>query len=643
MISKGTTHNYGAKLASYMTSAKEGERAEMWDLRGFEATNIKDAFRDVQIMAEATRCQQPFFHVQVRNREGETLTRPQWEAAANRIERMLGLTDQPRAIAFHINEETGHEHMHVAWSRIDENTLTARPLPFFKQRLKKISRELELHFGLEPVTSKREGPIKYAPTRAQEEQARRLGLDIHEARDTIRECWDRSDNGRSFEAALAEKGMVLAKGDKRDFIVIDREGGMHALGKRILDVSAAQIRNRMSDQDRDQLPTVEQAREFIGSTPRQRKRGEPAPTWQRDNISWDDRLFNAALEKEKKERHFAGPKPSRKNRDHPSWDDRLFNAAIEKEKRERDFAEPRLSRKELRAHQEKHWPIRPLETERATFQEAAKGATRDTRPEKLKGYGARIWTIWRQSHRPRTNEDGIPTGRRPGERQIANAFADALHQKDIAFAVVTKEEAERSTREAAFAKAVGNYAPRYKEGEIVAVTAPGREYRRNGEIIPPRRVHRLDQSLAGKFVKAVGGREQMKGIEATKKLLDERVQHRSAHWRTIRLDNATGKKRAAPVKALKQVRFPANVPLRAAGKTLDFVGNAIGNLFAPKLSPQQIRDGETATLTREAEADHSIDLSRYTAGLAQQRQQQEQEREAERRQHRERGGGDRDR
>ena len=30
MIAKGTTHNNGAKLARYMTTGKEGERAELW-------------------------------------------------------------------------------------------------------------------------------------------------------------------------------------------------------------------------------------------------------------------------------------------------------------------------------------------------------------------------------------------------------------------------------------------------------------------------------------------------------------------------------------------------------------------------------------------------------------------------------------
>lgn len=69
MISKGTTHNNGVRLAAYMTTGKDGERSDLWQLRGFEATNIKDAFREVQIMAAGTRCRQPFFHVQVRRRD----------------------------------------------------------------------------------------------------------------------------------------------------------------------------------------------------------------------------------------------------------------------------------------------------------------------------------------------------------------------------------------------------------------------------------------------------------------------------------------------------------------------------------------------------------------------------------------------
>jgi hypothetical protein len=296
----------------YMTTSKEGERAELWQLRGFGATNIKDAFRDVQIMAGATKCEQPFFHVQVRNREGETLTRQQWEITADRIERMLGLSGQPRAISFHTYEHNDDEHMHVAWSRIDENTLSAKALPYFKFRLKTISRELEAHFALEPVVNHRKGKIKFAPTRAEVEQARRLGQDSNELRNTIRECWDRADCGRSFQAALEHEGMTLAQGERRDFVVIDRAGGLHVLGKRILDMTAAKIRDRLADLSRDDMPTVGMVRAMIEPEQERTKQHQPEKReqeWDRDRADrdWQNAVMNAAIDREKVEREFVEP------------------------------------------------------------------------------------------------------------------------------------------------------------------------------------------------------------------------------------------------------------------------------------------------------------------------------------------------
>ena len=261
MIAKGTAHNNGARLASYLITGKGNERAELFQLRGFASDDIREALRSVHVIADATRAEQPFFHVQVRTPDNEKLTNEQWERAADRIESKLGLKDQPRAVAFHTNEETGHTHMHVAWSRIDDETMTARPLPFYKLRLKEVCRELETEMGLTRVSSERRGPAM-APSRAEFEQARRLGIDIHQVRATIRECWDRSDNGASFRSALAENDLLLCRGDRRSYIVIDRAGGVHALGKRILGHTAAKVHSRLSDVEN--LPTVEQARLQLG-------------------------------------------------------------------------------------------------------------------------------------------------------------------------------------------------------------------------------------------------------------------------------------------------------------------------------------------------------------------------------------------
>ena len=258
MIAKGTPHTSGARLARYLVTGKDGERAELHELRGFAEADIADAFRSIHVMAQATQCEQPFFHCQVRNPQGETLTRQQWEAVADRIEQKLGLDEQPRAIAFHSKD--GHEHMHIAWSRIEAETLTAIPLPFYKLRLKEACRELERELGLTRVRDAREPHEPKAPSRGERDQANRLGIDVDAVRGQIRDAWERSDTGRAFAMALSDEGLTLARGDRRDYVVIDQEGGLHALGKRLLGVSAAEARDRLRDLRAELLPSVEETR-----------------------------------------------------------------------------------------------------------------------------------------------------------------------------------------------------------------------------------------------------------------------------------------------------------------------------------------------------------------------------------------------
>ncbi len=262
MIAKGTTHNSGSRLAAYMVTGKDGERAELYSLHGFAAGDIREAFASIEAMKAGTKLDKAFFHVQVRNPEGEELTRAEWLRVAEAIEHKLGYDGQPRAIAFHTDEKTGHEHMHVAWSRIDEETLQAKPLPFFKLRLKEVCRSLEQELDLTRVSSERPR-VELAPSRGEEEQSRRLDTDLHGIRGTIREAYERSDNGQSFAAALADQGLTLCQGERRDFVVLDQEGGIHALGKRLLGDSAAQVRQHMADLDRAALPTVEEGRDHL--------------------------------------------------------------------------------------------------------------------------------------------------------------------------------------------------------------------------------------------------------------------------------------------------------------------------------------------------------------------------------------------
>ncbi len=262
MIAKGNTHHSGTRLAAYMLRAKDGEKVQVAELRGFASDDIREAFRAVDVMAIGTQCEKPMFHAQVRLRDGERLTPDQWRLVADRIESKLGLSGQARAIVFHVNQQTRDTHMHIGWSRIDEETVTARNLAFFKLRLKEVARELESELRLTPVSSRRKHP-EMAATRAEDQQARRLGVDINKVRRQIRDLWDQSFSGQAFARSLANVGLTIAKGDRRDFVVVDPQGGIHALGKRILGCPVSEVRAKCADLQRSALPSIEEARTQI--------------------------------------------------------------------------------------------------------------------------------------------------------------------------------------------------------------------------------------------------------------------------------------------------------------------------------------------------------------------------------------------
>src|SRR3954462_12061059 len=166
--------------------------------------------------------------------------------------------------------------MHIAWSRIDLEQHRARDPGLYKNKLKEISRQLECELGLTRISSERPAGRKAcAPGRKEFEQARRLGTGIAAIREAIRACWDSAENGRSFMAALAAHGHVLARGERRGFFVVDPAGGPHALSKRITGATAAQIRARLADLDPATLPGVGQAKMQQAESPEPENALEP--------------------------------------------------------------------------------------------------------------------------------------------------------------------------------------------------------------------------------------------------------------------------------------------------------------------------------------------------------------------------------
>ena len=177
----------------------------------------------------------------------------------------LGLTGQPRFVVEH--EKDGRTHRHVVWSRIDTERMRAIPDSLTAAIHERTSRELEIRLrprarAEHPCPRSRisSGPSagrrntkSSAPTESGIDPGRR-------SRRTPERHWHSADNGHSFKAALEASGdYMLARGDRRDFVIIDRAGDDHSLARR-LGVKAAEVRARMADLDPASLPSVNEAK-----------------------------------------------------------------------------------------------------------------------------------------------------------------------------------------------------------------------------------------------------------------------------------------------------------------------------------------------------------------------------------------------
>lgn len=277
MIIKAQSGSNGGRLAAYLLKEHKADRdkAELVDLRGFATNDLSAALKSIDLEAENTRCQKPLYHVSLRPDQGEKLTPEQWQDCINKLEHRLGLDDQARAVVMH--EHQGEQHLHVVWSRIDRENNKAVELIFDHERCTETAREIEREFGLRELTPAHER-TQEPLTRADYEQARRTGRDpaeIREAKDLIREAWEKSDNGTSFENALHDAGLTLAQGDtaRAPFVVVDEHGKVYGVA-RVVGEKTQATRARLDDLDKELLPTVEEAREYQQEQQRQHERAK---------------------------------------------------------------------------------------------------------------------------------------------------------------------------------------------------------------------------------------------------------------------------------------------------------------------------------------------------------------------------------
>lgn len=266
MILKGSQRANGADLAIHLMNGFDNESIEIAEVYGTVAGDLYGAFAEFEAVSRGTKASEYLYSLSIS--PPKPLTREQYFEAIQAIETRLGLTDQPRAVVFHVKE--GREHCHVVWSRIDIENMRAIHMSHDHSRLMDMACELARKYGLDlpPGLKAWEAKQKHEneglePTLAEKSQQEASGITPDQRRAEITAAYEAADGPEAFRAALEEKGYVLAQGDQRAFVVVDKFGNAHSLTRHIKGHKPGGIKKKLAPLTPEQLPSVDQAREYV--------------------------------------------------------------------------------------------------------------------------------------------------------------------------------------------------------------------------------------------------------------------------------------------------------------------------------------------------------------------------------------------
>ncbi len=231
MIIKASQRGGAGKLSAHLLNANDNEHIKVHEVRGFMSDTLHEALQEAHAISQGTKCKQFLFSVSLNPPKNKNVPIVDFENAVDRIEKKMGLDNHPRAIVFH--EKHGRRHAHAVWSRIDTQDMKAINLPFYKNKLMEISKELHLENDWKLpkgfINREQRNPLNF--TLAQWKQAQRRQERPETIKQALKECWSISKTKAAFENNFDLNGYYLAKGDRRGYVAVDWRGEVYSLSR----------------------------------------------------------------------------------------------------------------------------------------------------------------------------------------------------------------------------------------------------------------------------------------------------------------------------------------------------------------------------------------------------------------------------
>lgn len=160
---------------------------------------------------------------------------------------LLQLEEHEAVMVAH--NDTNHPHVHVVCNLIHPETGKKTVPSYDRLILSAWAEEVERNEGL-----------IYCEQRVINNELRRNGRGegrqfqlikfrekIVQRTETVRQLYEQSDSAKALKAGLDDAGYTLAKGDRRGFVLVDKDGEVYALARQLENQRAADIRARLKD------------------------------------------------------------------------------------------------------------------------------------------------------------------------------------------------------------------------------------------------------------------------------------------------------------------------------------------------------------------------------------------------------------
>jgi len=240
MIGGVTSHGRTSRDSSNLASHLLNDDPEI-EIRNSAASTLREVMSDMEIARDGSRAEAAYLHMYIS--PSRDMSRDELVKAVDIALKHFGAEDHAVALVFHEKDRAngqGKSHVHAVASRFGPDGQVL-PSGFDKIKMETAMRLAEYELGEAPTLGrhtasaikwmkangrpevaawleKAHGSNPEKPRSAMSPEARqgleRQGVVMGTVRQTVTAAWERSDNGKSFAAALAESGLKITKGEK---------------------------------------------------------------------------------------------------------------------------------------------------------------------------------------------------------------------------------------------------------------------------------------------------------------------------------------------------------------------------------------------------------------------------------------------